>query len=55
MSIDGLKNIPGIIPIKQERDAGQNSQRNQKKDRNKDQKNESEEKREKKGKVDIRI
>jgi len=58
MAIDGLGNITGIIPVKQEREAGQNPRKNQKKDRNDEEKNKkdnNEEQKDKKGRVDIRI
>jgi hypothetical protein len=55
MAIDGLKNIPGILPVKQERQAGQTPRRNPKQDRNKEQKKDNEEPKEKEGRIDIRI
>jgi len=55
MSIDGLGNTLGIIPVKKEKEAGETSRRNQKKDRNKEDKKEREEPKEKEGKIDIRI
>ena len=55
MSIDGLGNTLGIIPVKKEKEAGETSRRNQKKDRNKEDKKEREEQKKKEGKIDIRI
>lgn len=55
MSINGLGNTFGIIPVKKEKETGDASRRNQKKDRNKEDKNDSEEHKEKEGKIDIRI
>jgi hypothetical protein len=55
MSIDGLGNTFGIIPVKKEKEAGDSSRRNQKKDRNKEEKKDNEEQTEKEGKIDIRI
>lgn len=55
MAIDSLKNISGILPVKQEREVGQAPRRNQKQDRNKEQKKDKKKPKEKEGKIDIRV
>jgi len=55
MAIDGLKNIDVILPVKQEREAGQAPRRNPKKDRDREQKKDKDEPEKKEGRVDIRI
>lgn len=58
MSIDGLNNLPGIIPVKKEKGAGDNSRKNQQKDKNKEDRKDNipeEEQKEKSGRIDIRI
>jgi hypothetical protein len=55
MAIEGLRNILGILPVKQERDAGQAPRRNPKKEQDREEKKDKEEPKEKEGKIDIRI
>lgn len=55
MSIDGLKNILGILPVKHEREAGQSPKKDQKKDQYKKEEKDENEQKEKESRIDIRI